>query len=145
MQFYHPAQPQMLLGLWEHQIVMLTAGMSTRAVCQKVPFRHHKLSPKAFQKYDITSSRPHRPRLTTPDQDLHMQHLHVRDHHHQPPGGPLQQTVCRTKEILHKWPKNTSGKLVCSSVWLPFVVVADMSGQTLTFDFVWCCGEVLSS
>lgn len=103
-------------GLWEGQIVMLTAGMSTGTVRQNVHFAIISCLRRPFKEFDITSSRPHRPRLTTPGRDLRMQHLHLRDHHHRPPGRLLQQMVCRTKEFLHKRPEDTSGKPVCSSV-----------------------------
>ncbi len=70
----------------------------------------------------------------------------------QPPGQLLQQSVCITKEYLHKLSENVSGKLICMlvvlirvSTWLQFVVVTDLSGQMLTFDGVWHFGEAFSS
>ncbi len=64
----------------------------------------------------------------------------------------LQQSVCITKEFLHKLSETVSGKLICMliiligvSTWLQFVVVTDLSGQLLTFDGVWHFGEVFSS
>ncbi len=47
-------------------------------------FLYHKPSPKAFQRiwqYIQPANRPHnrRPRITTPAQDLHIQHLHLQD------------------------------------------------------------------
>lgn len=82
VQFYHTARPQRLQGLWERQIVVLTAGMSTGAVRQNVHFAIISCLQRPFKEFDITSSWPHRPRLTTAAQDLHMQHLQLRDHHH---------------------------------------------------------------
>ncbi len=63
-----------------------------------------------------------------------------------------QQSVCITKEFLHKLSETISGKLICMfvvligvSTWLQFVVVTNLSGQMLTFDGVWHFGEVFSS
>ncbi len=69
----------------------------------------------------------------------------------QPPGQLLQQSVCITKEFLHKLSETVSGKLICMLIvligvltWLQFVVVTDLSGQMLTFDGVCHFGEVFS-
>ncbi len=68
----------------------------------------------------------------------------------QPPGQLLQQSVCITKEFLHKLSETVLGKLICMLVvligvltWLQFVVVTDLSGQMPTG--VWHFGEVFSS
>ncbi len=64
----------------------------------------------------------------------------------------LQQSVCITKEFLHKLSETVSGKLIWMlvvligvSTWLQFVVVTDLSWQMLTFDGVWHFGDVFSS
>ncbi len=72
----------MLQVLRERAIGMLTAGMSTRAVELNVNLSTISRLQRRFGEFGSTSNRPHNRRhcVTTPAQDLHIQHLHLQDH-----------------------------------------------------------------
>ncbi len=148
--------PQMSQVLREGAIGMLTAGMSTRAVALKlnVHFSTTSRLQRRFREFGSTSNRLHkrRPRVTTPAQDLHIQHLHLQDRL-RPATRTAAATIGLNNQIIsaqtvrnrlreaHLHARHSHRGLDLTAV---VVVVTDLSGQMLTFDGVWNFGKVFS-
>ncbi len=97
----------------ESAIGMLTAGMSTRAVACELNVHLSTISrlQRRFREFGSTSNRPHKRRscVTTPAQDLHIQHL------------PLQDRLKKNKKDAKKNKKTTTREWEGMGVILPGV------------------------
>ncbi len=113
--------PQMSQILRQHASGMLTAGMSTNSCCPwiKCSFLYHKPSPNAFQRicqYIQPTSRSQTTCNHTTPGPPHPASSPPRSSKNQPPRQLLQQSVCISKEFLHKLSETVSGKLICMFV-----------------------------
>ncbi len=123
--------------LREHAIGMLTAGMSTRAVAHELNVHFSTISrlQREFQRIRQYIQPALQPQTTcnhTSPGPPHPASSNSKIVWDQPPGQLLQQSVCITKDFLHKLSETVSVKLICMLViligvssWQQFGVVTE--------------------
>ncbi len=101
-------------------------------------FLYHKPSPKAFQRTWQYIQPVSQPRVTTPAQDLHIQHLHLQDRL-RPATRTAALTIGLHNQRISAKTETVSGKLICMlviligvSTWLLFVIKTSNRFSTLS-------------
>lgn len=130
-------------------IGMLAGRMSTRAVARELNFHFFPVSclQRRFREFGSASNRPHnhRPRATTPAQDLHIRPVHLHDRLRPPTRTAAPEIGLHNHRMSaqtvrnHLWGVHLNAQQPHRSLEL----TAD--GQTLTFHNVLHVGEVFSS